>query len=471
MVEIVRTNDLVLVGFLQSLLENANIPVLVADAHMSALEGMIGVFPAPDPGARRSSGAGPPPDRRCRARRRIASCLRSPRICCSAGAFACTSPPRVTAPGPMRCCSAASAPVRPGDVVMDVGAATGAVGLMVADRQREARFVFVERDPALAELCRRNCRDNDVPGEVAVADVLDKASRLAAGLRSESADHRRSPTRPSWKRGRRGSRPDTGRAAAHALPAGGLGSWLKACTGLLKPKGTAGPDPSCGPGPAECLQSLETWLGSLAIRFVHPDADRPAIRVLLSGVKGSRAPLSDPAAAGPERPRRALHASGRGPAPGRGDPPMKEGASTAPSFSSIAVAGSADRAADLDRAAHPAVAVPGPPGLDPAAAARADRAITPVGDVHNRDVRNRGARTGRARPGQGGHSGIPPPGHGSHSRDNKAGQRPAAPRGRRSQGPQNQEDRRRAYAFFLSHLRRWAGSIRRHDELFSMVRV
>ena len=45
MVEIVRSNDLVLIGFLQSLLEHANIPVLVADAHMSAMEGMIGVFP------------------------------------------------------------------------------------------------------------------------------------------------------------------------------------------------------------------------------------------------------------------------------------------------------------------------------------------------------------------------------------------------------------------------------------------
>ncbi len=45
MVEIVRTSDLVLVGFLQSLLENANIPVFVADMHMSALEGMTGAFP------------------------------------------------------------------------------------------------------------------------------------------------------------------------------------------------------------------------------------------------------------------------------------------------------------------------------------------------------------------------------------------------------------------------------------------
>jgi hypothetical protein len=45
MVEIVRTNDLVLVGFLQSLLEDANIHVLVVDAHVSSIEGMIGAFP------------------------------------------------------------------------------------------------------------------------------------------------------------------------------------------------------------------------------------------------------------------------------------------------------------------------------------------------------------------------------------------------------------------------------------------
>jgi hypothetical protein len=45
MVEIVRTNDIVLMGYLQSLLENAKIPVLIADTHISALEGMIGAFP------------------------------------------------------------------------------------------------------------------------------------------------------------------------------------------------------------------------------------------------------------------------------------------------------------------------------------------------------------------------------------------------------------------------------------------
>src|SRR3712207_1663720 len=46
---------------------------------------------------------------------------------------------------------AASAPVTAGDRVVDVGAATGAVGLMAAAREPAGRFVFVEREPALAE--------------------------------------------------------------------------------------------------------------------------------------------------------------------------------------------------------------------------------------------------------------------------------------------------------------------------------
>ncbi len=45
MIEILRTNDLVLIGFVQSLLEQAQVPVLVADGHMSVLEGSIGAFP------------------------------------------------------------------------------------------------------------------------------------------------------------------------------------------------------------------------------------------------------------------------------------------------------------------------------------------------------------------------------------------------------------------------------------------
>ncbi|WP_114946576.1 tRNA1(Val) (adenine(37)-N6)-methyltransferase [Microvirga calopogonii] len=185
---------------------------------------------------------------------------------------------------------AAAAPVSPGDVVVDVGAATGAVGLMVAARERDARFVFVERDFHLAELCRRNCRDNAVDGVVAVADVLDKVSREAAGLSPECADLVLTNP-PFLEEGQARISPDRRRAAAHALPVGGLEAWLKACTGLLKPKGRLVLIHRAE-RVSECLRIVEKWLGGMELRFVHPSADRPAIRFLLSGIKGSRAPLS-----------------------------------------------------------------------------------------------------------------------------------------------------------------------------------
>ncbi|KAA2234370.1 putative signal transducing protein [Salinarimonas soli] len=45
MVELIRTNDIVLIGYVESLLEQAGIGVFVADRHMSALDGSIGAIP------------------------------------------------------------------------------------------------------------------------------------------------------------------------------------------------------------------------------------------------------------------------------------------------------------------------------------------------------------------------------------------------------------------------------------------
>ncbi|MFC4175347.1 tRNA1(Val) (adenine(37)-N6)-methyltransferase [Microvirga sp. GCM10011540] len=184
---------------------------------------------------------------------------------------------------------AASAPVKAGDWVVDVGASTGAVGLMAAVRERGARYVFVERDPDLAELCRRNCGLNGVAGEVVAIDVLDRSARLTAGLTPESADWVLTNP-PFLEEGQARISPDRGRAAAHALPAGGLEAWLRACTGLLKPKGRFVLIHRAD-RLAECLDLLGAGMGGLQLRFVHPTAGKPAIRFLLAATKGSRAPL------------------------------------------------------------------------------------------------------------------------------------------------------------------------------------
>jgi hypothetical protein len=43
--ELVRTNDLVLISFIESLLESARLSYFVADRHMSAVEGSLGFLP------------------------------------------------------------------------------------------------------------------------------------------------------------------------------------------------------------------------------------------------------------------------------------------------------------------------------------------------------------------------------------------------------------------------------------------
>lgn len=45
MIELVRTNDLVMISFIESLLTQEGLSYFVADQHMSAVEGSLGFLP------------------------------------------------------------------------------------------------------------------------------------------------------------------------------------------------------------------------------------------------------------------------------------------------------------------------------------------------------------------------------------------------------------------------------------------
>src|SRR5688572_25005148 len=121
---------------------------------------------APPHGARRPCRPGPAPDRRGGPRRRIApggavSALTEDTLL--DGRVRLIQPARGHRAGTDAVLLAAAAPLEAGDRVVDAGAATGAVGLMLA-RRASIRVVLVERDPGLAELCRRNLALNGCPG-------------------------------------------------------------------------------------------------------------------------------------------------------------------------------------------------------------------------------------------------------------------------------------------------------------------
>jgi tRNA1(Val) A37 N6-methylase TrmN6 len=187
---------------------------------------------------------------------------------------------------------AACAPAEPGPLAIDVGSGSGAVGLAVARRAPETRLCLVERDQASAELARRNIVLNHLEARVVVADVdvLIAARRRAEGLADASASLVLTNP-PFFETGSVRESPSPGRASAHVHAKGSdLSAWIQACAALAQPSGRFAIIHRPQALPA-LLAACQGRFGALRLKPVQARADGPAIRLLLVGIKGSRAPL------------------------------------------------------------------------------------------------------------------------------------------------------------------------------------
>ena len=180
--------------------------------------------------------------------------------------------------------------------IVDAGAGVGAVGLALALRSEGVRVDLIEIDPALAGLAADNAARNGLEGRARTLrlDILDARVRREAGVNDGSADA--VATNPPFYETRlvRIS-PNQGRARAHvhaeATTAGApLANWIRACLAILKSGGRFAmihrPEAL-----ASVLDAMENRLGAIALLPVHPRARASAHRLLVSGVKGSKAPL------------------------------------------------------------------------------------------------------------------------------------------------------------------------------------
>ena len=190
--------------------------------------------------------------------------------------------------------AAAGAPARR---LVDVGAGVGAVGLALLQRWSEARGDLVEIDPFLAALARENAALNGLGARARVlaADALDAPARREAGLADGEADLVVANP-PFFDAGKVRASPDSRRARAHVAPAregaaSPLEAWILASLALLAPGGRFvmihRPDAL-----AAILDAIGRRLGGVALLPVHPRAEQNAHRLLIAGVKGSKAPLS-----------------------------------------------------------------------------------------------------------------------------------------------------------------------------------
>jgi len=113
-------------------------------------------------------------------------------------------------------------------------------------------------------------------------------SFAAAGLTPDSVDAvLMNP--PFNDAARHRASPDVARASAHVAGTTTLEDWVHAARRILK-SGAALTLIWRADGIAEVLAALARGFGSLMIQPVHADAGSPAIRLLIRGVKGGKAP-------------------------------------------------------------------------------------------------------------------------------------------------------------------------------------
>ena len=179
---------------------------------------------------------------------------------------------------------AAAVAVQPGERLLEAGCGAGAVLMQIATRRPGVRLTGLERDSAMAALARENAQLNGFEATILEGDV-------AAGFRTLELE----PF--DWAISNPPFFDDP--AALRAPAPGKRGAWmaddgLAAWTGLLLRAVREGGRIVMihrADRLADLLALLGEKAGSIAVRGIHPHADEPAKRVLVSAVKTGKAPL------------------------------------------------------------------------------------------------------------------------------------------------------------------------------------
>lgn len=187
---------------------------------------------------------------------------------------------------------AAAVDAQAGEAVLDAGAGVGVAGLCLLARVPKTTVTAVEIDARQCALAAENAERNGLSDRFAAigADITAPAKDLAAAglIREGYGQVMANP--PFYMAGAVRAAPDAARAAAHVMPRGELGRWVRFLTTMAAPKGTLTVIHR-----ADCLgtllELLQDRFGDLAVFPLFPKAAEPAVRVIVQGRKGSRGGL------------------------------------------------------------------------------------------------------------------------------------------------------------------------------------
>lgn len=189
---------------------------------------------------------------------------------------------------------AAACPVRGGEGarVLEAGVGCGVVSLALAARAADARLTGVEVNPLLVDLARRNAEMNGFGERMRIidGDVTEPPGLFSPrGLEANSYTHVLANP-PYYVLGRARRKKDAAAGRAHMFAPGELDAWIKFLANCAVSKGSITLIHRAD-GLPELLARLERRFGGVVAYPLFPREGAPASRVLVRGVKGSRAPF------------------------------------------------------------------------------------------------------------------------------------------------------------------------------------
>ena len=175
--------------------------------------------------------------------------------------------------------------------LLDLGSGVGTAALVALVHNPGLTATLAEQNADMVALAEANVADNGLAdrARVATADIIGPAAdRRAAGIRDNGYDSVIANP-PFFADGTLAA--DAGRAGARHMDAEALDLWIRAAAGAAAADGEVifvYPAQSLPP----LLAGFARRFGAVTVLPLTPRPGEPASRVLLRGIKGSRAPLT-----------------------------------------------------------------------------------------------------------------------------------------------------------------------------------
>jgi tRNA1(Val) A37 N6-methylase TrmN6 len=187
---------------------------------------------------------------------------------------------------------AASIPCKAGDHVFEAGIGTGVAALCLAYRVKELQITGIEVAARYALLAEENASRNAGSAGIKVihGDIKEALRRDSALLPAPGSMDHAFANPPYFEDGKSTPSPVALKAGAHNFAGEDLDLWVKAMHGLIASRGTATLIHRAD-ALGRLLATFEGRFGDITVAPLFPRAGLAASRVIVQGVKGSRARL------------------------------------------------------------------------------------------------------------------------------------------------------------------------------------